>query len=55
MSNSLYIAAFVLLTGWAIGVFALSLGGIIHLLLALSALMVFIGILNRRKKTVQKL
>jgi hypothetical protein len=50
MNYSLYAAAFILLAGWVIGVFALSLGGIIHSLLFLSIAALIIRFVKRNKK-----
>ena len=36
MSNLLYVVAILLLVGWAIGVFAFSIGGFIHILIVLA-------------------
>jgi hypothetical protein len=38
MNNLLYIIAVILIIGWAIGVFAYSAGGIIHVLLVIAIL-----------------
>ena len=49
MGNLLYIIAVILLIGWAIGVFAYSAGGIIHVLLVIAIIAVLIRIISGRK------
>jgi len=47
MSNILYIIAVILIIGWAIGFFAYSTGGIIHILLVIAAIAFLVGIIRR--------
>jgi len=47
MSNILYIIAVILLIGWAIGFFAYSAGGIIHVLLVIAVIALLVGIIRR--------
>jgi hypothetical protein len=49
MGNLLYIIAVILLIGWAIGVFAYSAGGIIHVLLVIAIIAVLFRIISGRK------
>ena len=49
MANILYIIAVVLIISWAIGFFAYSAGGIIHILLALALLSFLVTIISGRK------
>ena len=48
MSNLLYIIAFILVIGWAIGVFAYSLGGLIHILLVLAVIAIIFRLIRGR-------
>jgi hypothetical protein len=48
MSNLLYILALVLIISWAIGFFAFSLGGIIHILLILALISILFRIIKGR-------
>jgi len=47
MSNLLYIVAVILLIGWAIGFFAYSAGGIIHILLVIAVIALLLGLIRR--------
>jgi hypothetical protein len=47
MRSILYIVAVVLIIGWAIGVFAYSAGGIIHVLLVIAIIAIVVGLLRR--------
>jgi hypothetical protein len=46
MRSLLYIIAVILIIGWAIGVFAYSLGGIIHVLLVIAIISLLIGLIR---------
>lgn len=46
MRSLLYIIAVILLIGWAIGVFAYSAGGLIHVLLVIAIISLLIGIIR---------
>ena len=46
MRSILYIVAVVLVIGWAIGVFAYSVGGLIHVLLVIAIIAVVIGLIR---------
>ncbi|MDP9081170.1 MAG: lmo0937 family membrane protein [Bacteroidota bacterium] len=46
MRSLLYIIAVILIIGWAIGVFAYSAGGIIHVLLVIAIISFLIGIIR---------
>ncbi|MCR8560072.1 lmo0937 family membrane protein [Mucilaginibacter sp. BJC16-A38] len=46
MKSLLYIIAVILIIGWAIGVFAYSAGGIIHVLLVIAIISFLIGIIR---------
>jgi hypothetical protein len=48
MSNLLYLIALVLIISWAIGFFAFSLGGIIHILLVLAIISILFRIIRGR-------
>lgn len=50
MGELFYIIAIVLLIGWAIGVFAFSLGGFIHILLVLALISILLRIIRGRPK-----
>ncbi len=47
MRSILYLIAVVLIIGWLIGVFAYSVGGIIHVLLVLAIISFLIGVIRR--------
>lgn len=49
MGNLLYFIAIILLVGWAIGFFAYSAGGIIHILLVIAIIAVLIRIIQGRR------
>jgi hypothetical protein len=49
MGNLLYIVAVVLLIGWAIGVFAYSAGGIIHILLVIAIIALLVRVIQGRR------
>lgn len=46
MSNLLYIVAVILIIGWAIGFFAYSAGGIIHILLVIAIIAIIIRVIQ---------
>lgn len=46
MRSLLYIVAVILVIGWAIGVFAYSAGGIIHVLLVIAVIALIIGLIR---------
>jgi hypothetical protein len=48
MGNLLYIIAVILIIGWAIGFFAYSAGGIIHILLVIAIIAVIIRLIQGR-------
>ena len=47
MRSLLYIIAVILIIGWAIGFFAYSAGGIIHLLLVIAIIALLLGVIRR--------
>ena len=47
MSNLLYIIAVILIIGWAIGAFAYSASGLIHVLLVIAIIALILGFLRR--------
>ena len=49
MGNLLYIIAVILVIGWAIGFFAYSAGGIIHVLLVIALIAIIFRIIQGRK------
>jgi hypothetical protein len=49
MGNLLYVIAVVLIIAWAIGFFAYSVGGIIHILLVIAIIAVLFRIISGRK------
>jgi hypothetical protein len=49
MGNLLYVVAVILIIGWAIGFFAYSAGGIIHILLVIAVIAVLFRIISGRK------
>jgi hypothetical protein len=49
MGNLLYIVAVILIIGWAIGVFAYSATGIIHVLLVIAIVAVLLRLISGRK------
>jgi len=49
MGNLLYIVAVILIIGWAIGFFAYSAGGIIHVLLILAIIAIVVRLFQGRK------
>jgi hypothetical protein len=49
MGNLLYLVAVVLIIAWAIGFFAYSAGGIIHILLVIAIIAILFRIISGRK------
>ncbi|MEI6347417.1 MAG: lmo0937 family membrane protein [Bacteroidota bacterium] len=49
MNNILYLVAVILVITWAIGLFAYSAGGFIHLLLIIAIIAVILRIIQGRK------
>lgn len=49
MGNLLYLVAVILIIGWAIGVFAYSATGIIHVLLVIAVVAILLRIISGRK------
>lgn len=49
MSSLLYIIAVVLVIAWAIGFFAYSVGGIIHILLVIAIIAILLRIIQGKK------
>lgn len=48
MGNLLYIVAVILIIGWAIGVFAYSAGGLIHVLLVIAIIAIIMRVISGR-------
>lgn len=46
MSNILYLIALILIIGWAVGFFAYSAGGIIHVLLVIAIIAVLLSVIR---------
>lgn len=46
MNNLLYLIAVILIIGWAIGVFAYSAGGIIHILLVIAIIAILFKVIR---------
>jgi hypothetical protein len=49
MGNLLYIVAVILIIAWAIGFFAYSTGGIIHLLLVIAIIAIIVRLIQGRR------
>lgn len=49
MKNLLYIIAVILVLGWAIGVFAYSASGIIHILLIIAIVAILLNVIRSGK------
>ncbi|MES2628663.1 MAG: lmo0937 family membrane protein [Bacteroidota bacterium] len=49
MSSLLYLIALILIIGWAIGVFAYSAGGIIHVLLVLALVSILLRLIRGKE------
>jgi hypothetical protein len=54
MRNLLYIIAVILVLGWAIGVFAYSAGGIIHILLIIAIVAILLNVIRGGKVLYNK-
>lgn len=48
MSGILYLIAIILVIGWAVGVFAYSVGGLIHILLVLAVIAILFRLIKGR-------
>jgi len=48
MRNILYLVAVVLVITWALGFFAYSAGGLIHILLIIAVISILLGIIRRK-------
>lgn len=49
MGNLLYLVAVILVIAWALGFFAYSAGGIIHILLVIAVISVLLNIIRNRR------
>ena len=47
MGNLLYLVAVILIISWAIGFFAYSAGGIIHILLVIAIIAILLNVIRR--------
>jgi hypothetical protein len=47
MSSLLYLIAVILVIGWAVGFFFMSLGGLIHVLLVIAVIALLLGLIRR--------
>ncbi|MES2372881.1 MAG: lmo0937 family membrane protein [Bacteroidota bacterium] len=47
MRSILYLFAVILVIGWLIGVFAYSVGGLVHILLVLAIISLLLGVIRR--------
>ena len=52
MGNLLYIIAVLLIIGWAVGFFAYSQGGIIHILLVIAAIAILLRVISGNKSII---
>lgn len=52
MGSILYLVVIILIISWAIGFFAYSAGGIIHLLLVIAAIAFIVRIVSGNKKAI---
>lgn len=46
MTNILYLIALILIIGWAVGFFAYSAGGVIHILLVIAIIAVLLNVIK---------
>jgi hypothetical protein len=46
MSSLLYLIAVILVIGWAVGFFFMSLGGLIHVLLVIAVIALLLGLIR---------
>ena len=51
MGSLLYIIAIILIIGWAVGFFAYSAGGIIHILLVIAVIAILVRNYSRKKSS----
>ena len=49
MGNLLYIIAVILIIAWLVGVFAYSVGGIIHILLVIALIAIILRVIQGKK------
>jgi hypothetical protein len=49
MGNLLYAIAVILLIAWAIGYFAFSVGGVIHILLVIAVIAILVRVIQGRR------
>lgn len=49
MGNLLYLVAVILIIAWALGFFAYSAGGLIHILLVIAIISVLLNIIRNRR------
>jgi len=49
MGNLLYVLAVILLIGWAVGFFAFSAGGLIHVLLVVAIIAVLVRLIQGKR------
>lgn len=49
MGNLLYFIAVILLIGWAVGLFAYSAGGLIHVLLVIAVIAILFRLISGRR------
>jgi hypothetical protein len=49
MSNLLYVIAVILIIAWAIGFFAYSTGGLIHILLVIAVIAIILRVIQGRR------
>ncbi|HEY5122409.1 MAG TPA: lmo0937 family membrane protein [Ignavibacteria bacterium] len=49
MGNLLYVVAVILLIAWAIGFFAFSAGGVIHILLVIAIIAIILRVIQGQK------
>ena len=49
MGNLLYILAVILIIAWAVGFFAYSVGGIIHILLVIAIIAILLRVISGRR------
>ncbi|MBL7930229.1 MAG: lmo0937 family membrane protein [Bacteroidia bacterium] len=49
MENHLYLIALILIVGWAIGFFALNVGGLIHILLVVALITIILRVIRGKR------
>jgi hypothetical protein len=47
MNSVLYLVAVILVIGWAVGFFFMSVGGLIHILLVIAVIALLLGLIRR--------